>query len=221
MANVILVGTILLVIIDWYAADRDLWIERITKPGAMVLLLAWFSLKGGWQADTLPFALGLVFSIIGDSLLLSRRRFFLAGLIAFLLTHICYIIGFNRTLPAFNLWMVVFIALVALLWLRAYRIIRRQMDRSPANLPLRWPVTLYMLVISLMFLSALLCLTKADWTFNSALLISLGGGMFLLSDFLLAVQHFGRPILKGHVLVMMTYHMAQLAIIAGVVMNAA
>ena len=84
---------------------------------------------------------------------------------------------------------------------------------------MRLPVTIYMVVISLMILSALLCLTKTDWRFNAALLVSLGGGMFLLSDFLLALQHFGRPIVKGHVMVMMTYHMAQLAIIAGVVMH--
>ena len=219
MDTVVLAGTILLMLADWYAADRDLWIEKITKPGAMVLLLAWFLLKGGWQPANLPFTLGLVFSLIGDSLLLYRRRFFLPGLVSFLLAHICYIVGFNLSLPAFNLWTVIFVVLVALLWLRAYRAVRRQMDTSPLNTPLRLPVTAYMLTISLMMLSALLCLTKADWRFNAALLASLGGGMFLLSDFLLALQHFGRPMVKGHVMVMITYHIAQLGIIAGVVMN--
>lgn len=219
MDDVLLAGTILLMLVHWYAADRELPIQKITKPVVMVLLLAWFSLKGGWSGVNLPFALGLIFSLIGDSLLLWQQRFFLPGLLSFMLAHICYIVGFNLSLPAFNLWTVVFIVLVAMLWLRAYKAIRRQMDQSPKNKPMRLPVTIYMLVISLMILSALLCLTKAEWTFNSALLVSLGGGMFLLSDFLLALQHFGRPIVKGHVMVMMTYHMAQLAIITGVVMH--
>jgi uncharacterized membrane protein YhhN len=219
MDDVLLVGTILLMLVHWYAADRELPLQKLTKPGVMILLLAWFSLKGGWSAANLPFTLGLIFSLIGDSLLLWQQRFFLPGLISFLLAHVCYIIGFNLSLPAFNLWTVVFIVVVALLWLRAYQAIRRQMDQSPANQPMRLPVTVYTLVISLMILSALLCLTKADWTFNSALLVSLGGGMFLVSDFFLALQHFGRSMLKGHVLVMITYHMAQLAIIAGVVMH--
>lgn len=219
MDNVLLVGTILLMLVNWYAVDRGLRIEKITKPGVMVLLLAWFSLKGGWSGDNLPFALGLIFSLIGDSLLLWQQRFFLPGLLSFMCAHICYIIGFNLSLPVFNLWTVIFIVLVAMLWLRAYQAIRRQMDQSPKNKPMRLPVMIYMVIISLMILSALFCLTKADWTFNSALLVSLGGGMFMISDFLLALQHFGRPIVKGHVMVMMTYHMAQLAIIAGVVMH--
>ena len=219
MDDILLVGTILLMLFHWYAADRELPMQKLTKPGVMVLLLAWFSLKGGWSGNNLPFALGLIFSLIGDSLLLWQQRFFLPGLLSFLLAHVCYIIGFNLSLPAFNLWTVIFIVLVAMLWLRAYQAIRRQMDQAAENKPMRLPVTIYMVVISLMILSALLCLTKADWTFNSALLVSLGGGMFLLSDFLLALQHFGRPIVKGHVMVMMTYHMAQLAIIAGVVMH--
>jgi len=219
MEQVVLVGTILMMLVNWYAVDRGLRIEKITKPGVMVLLLAWFSLKGGWSGDNLPFALGLIFSLIGDSLLLWQQRFFLPGLLSFLLAHVCYIIGLNLSLPAFNFWTVVFIVLVAMLWLRAYQAIRRQMDQAAKNKPMRLPVTIYMVVISLMILSALLCLTKTDWRFNAALLVSLGGGMFLLSDFLLALQHFGRPIVKGHVMVMMTYHMAQLAIIAGVVMH--
>ena len=219
MDDVLLAGTIMLMLVHWYAADRELPLEKFTKPGAMVLLLVWFSLKGGWSVPNLPFTFGLIFSLIGDSLLLWQQRFFLPGLISFLLAHICYIVGFNLSLPAFNLWTVVFIVVVALLWLRAYKAIRRQMDQSPKNKPMRLPVTIYMVVISLMILSALLCLTKADWTFNSALLVSLGGGMFMISDVLLALQHFGRPMLKGHVMVMMTYHMAQLAIIAGVVMH--
>lgn len=219
MEQVVLAGTILMMLLNWYAVERGLWFEKITKPGVMVLLLAWFGLQGGWGGANLPFALGLIFSLAGDSLLLWQRRFFLPGLLSFLLAHVCYIIGFNLSLPAFNLWTVIFIVLVAMLWLRGYRVVRRQMDQAAKNKPMRLPVTVYMLVISLMVLSALLCLTKADWTFNAALLVSLGGGMFLLSDFLLALQHFGRPIVKGHLMVMMTYHMAQLAIIAGVVMK--
>ena len=219
MDDVLLAGTILLMLVHWYAADRELPIQKITKPVVMVLLLAWFSLKGGWSGANLPFALGLIFSLIGDSLLLWQQRFFLPGLLSFMCAHICYIIGFNLSLPVFNLWTVIFIVLVAMLWLRAYQAIRRQMDQSPKNKPMRLPVMIYMVIISLMILSALFCLTKADWTFNSALLVSLGGGMFMISDFLLALQHFGRPIVKGHVMVMMTYHMAQLAIIAGVVMH--
>jgi len=219
MDNVLLGITVALAILDWYAADRNLPIEKFTKPGVLIFLLAWFSSQGGWSGANLPFAMGLVFSLAGDTFLLWENRFFMPGLVSFLLAHICYIIGFNLSLPPFNLWTVVLIAVVAVIWLRGYTTIRRQMNRDPANAAMRLPVTVYTLVISLMVLSAVLCLTKPDWRFNAALLASLGGGMFFLSDFILANEHFGRPFYKSHTIVMVTYHIAQIAIIASVVMH--
>ena len=75
MDNVLLGITVALAILDWYAADRNLPIEKFTKPGVLIFLLAWFSSQGGWSGANLPFAMGLVFSLAGDTFLLWENRF--------------------------------------------------------------------------------------------------------------------------------------------------
>ncbi len=68
-----------------------------TKLAVMLALLAWFTQVGGWRGPLVWFGLGLVFGFAGDTLLEYSQRFFVAGLAAFLLGHVSYIIGFLTT----------------------------------------------------------------------------------------------------------------------------
>ncbi len=60
-------GMLLMAGADWLAAWRG-WrrVRWVTKPGTLLLLIAWFSQVGGWQGNLFWFGLGLVFSLLGD-----------------------------------------------------------------------------------------------------------------------------------------------------------
>ena len=76
-------------------------LEVVAKPAVMLALLFWLWTSAGLKGTVLWFGLGILFSLAGDVLLMiSLDRLFVAGLTAFLLAHVSYIIGFNTPLPA-------------------------------------------------------------------------------------------------------------------------
>ncbi len=212
----LLIGVALIVAItDWVAvATRRKTLEYFAKPGVMLVLLVWLWQASGFSGSLIWFGLGLVFSMAGDIFLMLPRERFIAGLVAFLLAHVAYIIGFNQTPTAFNLAGFVLAVLVALVFLRVYRRIAVGLDSSgqPA---LKTPVLVYSLVISVMLLSALLTLAADTWQAGAAILISAGALLFFLSDTLLASNKFVTPIRWGRLAVIITYHLGQILITVG------
>jgi len=77
------------------------------------------------------------------------------------------------------------------------------------------PVFLYGFTLCLMTLSGCQTLLRADWPANAAGFSALGGILFLISDSLLGFNRFIQPLPGGKTLEMMTYHLAQTAIITG------
>jgi uncharacterized membrane protein YhhN len=165
------------------------------------------------------FGLALVFSLLGDVALLFPRRLFMAGLCAFLIAHICYIVGFNQSLPALQAGSLVLLAGVAVLFYLIHRRINRSLNQHSEPLLLKMAVTTYSLVLSLMLLSALLTLLRPDWPPAAALLVSLGAALFFCSDTLLALDRFDRPIPNGQMFVHMAYHLGQVALIGGALLR--
>jgi uncharacterized membrane protein YhhN len=89
----------------------------------MITLFLWLWTSAGLSGALLWFGVGIIFSLAGDILLmLSLDRFFIFGLIAFLLAHAAYVVGFNIPLPGLSLWGIVFAVMVSL---GGARIIRR------------------------------------------------------------------------------------------------
>ena len=82
--------------LDWAAVARG-WkvLSYIAKPAVMVCLIAWLGVNGGWSGVLLWFTAGLIFSLAGDIFLMLPKERFVAGLVAFLLAHLAYIIGLN------------------------------------------------------------------------------------------------------------------------------
>lgn len=194
--------------------------ETIAKPVTMVLLFGWLALAGGFAAAPLIcFGLGIFFSLAGDVFLMLSDRWFVAGLVAFLLAHGTYIVGFNLPLPEVPLVWSLGIAVV--LALIAGRILRRILDGVRAKgLPrLVVPVVAYGMVITLMLLSAFLTIFRLDWKPSAAGLVSLGAVLFYLSDILLAWNKFVKPIRNGRVMNMVAYHLGQIGLIVGVVIQ--
>lgn len=212
----LLIGVALLVAIaDWVAvATQRKTLEYFAKPGVMLVLLIWLWQASGFSGSLIWFGLGLVFSMAGDIFLMLPRERFIAGLVAFLLAHVAYVVGFNQTPTAFNVAGFILAVLVTLVFLRVYRRIAAGLDASgqPA---LKTPVLIYSLVISVMLLSALLTLAADTWQAGAAILVSAGALLFFLSDTLLAWNKFVTPLKWGRLAVIITYHLGQILITVG------
>ena len=192
-------------------------LEYIAKPAVMISLFLWLFTSTGLNGALLWFGVGLILSLAGDVLLmLSLDRFFLFGLVAFLLAHLAYVIGFNIPLPEFSLWGIVFAVMVSL---GGARVIRRIVDALPSRgqARMRMPIIVYSTVISIMLLSAMMKLMDLTWNANAALLVSGGAFLFYISDIILAWNKFVAPIQYGRIYNIAAYHLGQIMLIAGVI----
>lgn len=203
--------TAVLAVADWVAVARgDRRTETWAKPGTLLALLAAAAASGateqpgGWWL-----LVALAFGLLGDVMLLgtSERRF-QAGLGAFLVGHLAYlvcflVIGFDA--PA---WTVAGVLVVAVALTAARRVLPAV--HRDAGMALSVPVAVYMGVISAM--------TLAAWA-TGVPLIAIGASVFLASDTILAIDRFVAPRSWARPAVMVTYHLGQALIVLGVLLS--
>lgn len=197
-----------LALVDWYAVARgDRRTETWAKPATLVALIT--VAAGSGALDSAPgrwLLVALAFGLLGDVLLLgdSTARF-QAGLGAFLVGHLAYLVCFATLGLDRPAWGVAgaFVALVALAVARGVLPATHASD-GPA---LSVPVGVYMLVISAM---TVLAWMTGHW------LVALGATVFVASDTILAVDRFVRPRSWARVAIMVTYHLGQALIVLGV-----
>ena len=216
----------LVAVTDWVAVAKG-WkkVEYLAKPATMILLLIWLVFVGGLQSLPLAcFALGIFFSLAGDVFLMVSyarfsNRWFIPGLVAFLLAHIAYIAGLNTPLP--NVSPIWSLGIAVILALTAARVLRRIIAgvRQKGLKRMVTPVGLYGMVITLMLLSANLTLYNSSWKTSAAGLVSVGAILFYSSDIILAWNKFVNPIKNGRLANMSLYHLGQFALVAGVVLQ--
>jgi len=190
---------------DWRAVARgQREIETLAKPAFMVLLiaLAWLL-----HADVVSYGqfllAGLVLSLVGDVLLLGDSDVhFLGGLIAFLLGHLAYIAAFRRVPGDGPIWpgvLVVVLVVGLVMWVRLLPRLRSDWREGA-------PLVLYAVIIGAM---AALAWATGLWV------VGLGATLFLVSDTVLAYQRFVGDLPHGRLVVMVTYHLAQVLIVVG------
>ena len=197
---------------DWVAVARDRReTERLAKPAAIVLLIAFAWLLHADQ--TVPgrwLLLGLVLSLVGDILLLPRRPGPLDDA-AFTLGLLAFLVALSRpTSPPYSpcrerapsgpespsRWSS---------WQRPPRgvlpprAVHEPRGVGPGDPCMHWPGLFAVL---------------AWWSGHVTLAV--GASLFVVSDGLLAADRFLRPVPHGRLLVMVTYHLAQLLIVVGV-----
>ena len=193
-------------------------LEFIAKPAVMAVLFVYLWTSTGLSGASLWFGLGILFSLVGDVLLLWLDRLFIYGLAAFLLAHIFYIVGFNSLTSTVSIWGLLLAFIIGLGGLRIMRRILSALAET-GQARLRGPVAVYGVVISLMLLSAMLKLTDPAWGAGASLLVALGAFLFYLSDIVLAWNKFVSPIQNGRVLNIALYHLGQIMLVAGVVLQ--
>ncbi len=218
--NIFLILAFVFAVLEAVALQKDWFkLEVIAKPGVMIALFIWLYTSAGLSGVLLWFGLGILLSLVGDVLLMiSLDRFFLVGLVAFLFAHVAYIIGFNIPLPPVSAWTII---LALMIGLGGARVIRRIIAALVANKQgrMRVPIIIYSMVISLMLLSAMIKLTDLSWNASAALLVSIGAFLFYLSDIILAWNKFVSPIQGGRIYNIAAYHLGQIMLIAGVVIQ--
>jgi uncharacterized membrane protein YhhN len=221
LTTLLFIAILAAAVADWVAVAKG-WkkIEFIAKPITMVLLFGYLALADGFGATPLIcFGLGIFFSLAGDVFLMLSDRWFIAGLVAFFLAHVAYIFGLNTPLGDISpLWA---IGIGIILAITAARILRRIIAgvREKGLQRLVVPVLAYGTVITLMLLSAILTLYRMDWKTSAAGLVSVGAILFYSSDIILAWNKFVKPVRNGRVMNMAAYHLGQIALIAGVVIQ--
>ncbi|WP_353777696.1 lysoplasmalogenase family protein [Winogradskyella sp. 3972H.M.0a.05] len=190
-------------------------LHYIAKPAIVISLITYVVFKGTIENATIKRLTisALVLSVIGDILLMfvdNSPHFFTAGLAAFLLAHVVYIITFlkhrntKRSIIAFAAILLVYAALL-------FYLIK---DNLGAMLI---PVILYMLVILSMAVSAYK--RKGNVSTLSYNLVFIGALCFMLSDSLLALNKFYNPLPLSNISIMLTYASAQYLIVFGIIKN--
>ena len=159
--------------------------------------------------------IALSLSWIGDIILLFTDKgelYFIFGLVAFLLSHIVYIVLFSKQLKTEtntnNLLYIFGIGvIIAYLALMFFLLLPYLGD-------LRIPVSIYAIVISTMLLFALK--GSFNWSKPGNIYILMGAILFVSSDSILAFNKFYKPILLDSFLIMSTYIVAQYLIVKGI-----
>lgn len=191
-------------LVDWWAvAHAHRALEHVAKPATLALLVAVALVLHPAQDAVRWWVVGaLVLSLAGDVFLMLAADLFVAGLTAFLAGHVCYIVGLQLEQRSWWLLLagVVTVAVgVALVGRRIVAAVHRGDD--PALLG---PVVVYIVAISVMVISA--------WgTAVTAAVV--GAVLFYASDATLAWNRFVAPLRRADLAIMVTYHLAQAALV--------
>lgn len=209
---------LLFALLEVVAVSKNLpKLEYLAKPAVMVSLFLWLYLRTGLQGNTLWFGLGIVFSLLGDVLLItSLDRMFLFGLTAFLFAHIFYITGLWQELQMISAWSFVLAAFIAINVGRLLRRIIGEMRAKGEN-KLVIPAIGYGTVISAMLYTAMSTIYDPNWKTSAAFFVSAGALLFYISDVVLAWMKFVAPIKNGKIWSIALYQLGQIGLIAGVV----
>jgi uncharacterized membrane protein YhhN len=152
--------------------------------------------------------------LVGDIFLMLRgKRFFLLGLVAFLLAHVCYVIGFNPTMPPWPSFAILIpvAGIGGLLFRELAQGLRRRGEGKMLA-----PVAIYSAVLSGMLFSAWATLFRPEWTGLRQGLAIGGASLFFVSDAMLAWDRFVASFPLARLWIHVTYHLGQIALAASI-----
>ena len=167
------------------------------------------ALIGGWIGDVF-----LLF-VQNDKSEKENKKWFLVGMIAFLVNQILYIVSFFLSISdiaSFNTW--AFFLLGPALIMLIYMVPRPIKNAAEMKIPL----LAYMLIILTMHIAAVLRL--AEFQGLPFIFVYIGSISFIYSDASIAVNQWDKKIRKFGVISMATYILAQFFIVLGVFFTA-
>lgn len=191
-------------------------LHQIAKPLLMISLLVYFWDKSDSRKNEkwVSFVtLALAFSWIGDIMLLFTFKhflFFFAGLSAFLIAHLVFILAYKKATYKDKLnfkWSFFPIVVLGYVLLMAY------LTLPYVDSVIQVPLVVYGIVLSIMILAA--WYRKGQTNDESFQLVVLGAALFIISDSILAINRFSHTIPFAGVAIMSTYIIAQWLIVNG------
>jgi uncharacterized membrane protein YhhN len=190
---------------DWWAVATDRRaVILVAKPATLAALIGVALVLEPFDPAVRAWMVaGLVLSLVGDVLLMLEERWFIAGLGAFLGTHLAYIVALQAARTSWA-WTAVGLVVVTI----GGTTLGRRTLAAVAGGPHRviiGPLVAYLVVISAMVVSAFA--TAAAGAVAGALL-------FYASDATLAWNRFVEPRRWGPLAVIVTYHLGQAGLVA-------
>ncbi len=168
----------------------------VCKPLTLVLMIgAAITLDPRSSSARAWFVVALVLSLAGDVFLMLPTDAFVAGLSAFLLGHVAYVVGINQSSAGNWLLAIPVVVIAAGLGTRLVRGIRSH--GHPELVP---PVVAYVVTILVMVSSAVA---------SGNAVMAVGAVLFMISDALIGEHRFVRERSWQPVAIMVTYHLAQ------------
>ena len=187
---------------------------RVVKPFLLPILIVAVYYTENFSTKKILLT-ALTFSWIGDVILLFADRgeiYFILGLVAFLLSHIFYIVLFNKqTISKTIRNKLSFGAGIGLIVIYFSMMITML---GPKLGSLTVPVVIYAIVISTMLYFALK--GSFQWEAIPYHSVLIGALLFISSDSILAFNKFYEPIPAASLLIMVTYLLAQYGIVKGI-----
>lgn len=154
------------------------------------------------------FIFGLLLSSCGDFLLdYNQQDWFIFGLAAFFIAHLCYLISLK---PFNNVYIADKKPLILITYIGFGVLMFMLFINGLGELFI--PVLAYMVVLLLMALATV-------FSHRSNLWLVLGGISFVLSDSLIGFDKFNSAIVQNQLWVMATYYFAQFALVKGYLMS--
>lgn len=201
---------VLLELVSGASTDYSI-MHYVCKPAIVLALLIffWSHSKALNKSSRLLIISALLFSLFGDILLMFVNlgsHYFLFGLIAFLIAHIMYVIAFARGRNK-SRNPIGFIVILLLYGCGLFYLLNSGLQK------MLLPVMLYMMVILNMTIFAYLRqgrTVKISYQF-----VLLGAFLFMVSDSILALNKFYKPLAYSNITIMLTYALAQYFIVIG------
>ena len=212
MKYVFLAVFIIATAIHLYASlKQDKKMRNMTKPFILLALLGFYVLAA--RVPSTFIILALIFSWLGDVLLMPKGvKWFTAGGIAFMISHVFFILGYLKDVnfAALPVWLVILLAVFFV------SVVTYIFSKLKPHLPkaLFYPMFLYLLING-----AMNCFAIFRWVSvpsAATLTTAIGAALFFISDSSLFFVRFNKDSrLKTHFLVMLTYSIGELLIVLG------
>ncbi len=219
---IFLVIFFIIVIVEVFSEYKDnKKLEYCTKPLLMPLLIL-FYIFGVIEGASIArvdwlIVVALIGGCAGDIFLMlkNQEKWFLFGMLAFLVNQIFYIISFFLSISNitnFDRWGLFLLGpAILMLIFMVPRFINKTED-------MKIPVLVYLVAIFLMHVVAILRL--AEFQGLPFILVYVGSISFIFSDATIAVNKWDTEVTNGRLIIMTTYIMAQLFITLGVLFTA-
>lgn len=204
-AKIFLILFVIVSSLDILCVAMSLPYRVFTKTLIIPALIMYFALSTPNRKSYYLFIVALIFAWLGDVLLLGGSRFFLYGLLSFLVMQLIYTFIFLKDWKS-NLYTVLF-SLVILIGYGVF-LCNYLWDFLFGD---RVPVIVYSVAITAMAFTAI----NRSALIKGYSSVVMGVLLFVFSDTVLSVDNFGPGLKYGGLMVMSTYILAQYLIVEG------